>query len=58
MTTTTDASTTADRYFEGWNDTDPTSRLAAVARAWSPEGCLGEGGRPVDVRGFFGSGGA
>lgn len=38
MTTTTDASRTVDRYFAAWNDTDPASRLAAVARAWSPEG--------------------
>jgi hypothetical protein len=38
MTTTTDASVTVDHYFEAWNDTDPRSRLQAVARVWSPEG--------------------
>lgn len=38
MTTTTDASATVDRYFAAWNDTDPRSRLDAVARAWAPEG--------------------
>ena len=38
MTTTTDTSTTVDRYFAAWNDTDPASRLAAVVRAWAPEG--------------------
>jgi len=38
MTTTTDASVTVDHYFEAWNDTDPRSRLQAVAHAWSPEG--------------------
>jgi hypothetical protein len=38
MTTTSEASTTVDRYFAAWNDPDPASRLAAVARAWTPEG--------------------
>lgn len=38
MTTTTDPAESVDRYFAAWNDTDPRSRLEAVARAWSPEG--------------------
>lgn len=38
MTTITDVPGTVDRYFAAWNDTDPLSRLEAVARAWSPEG--------------------
>jgi hypothetical protein len=69
MTTTTDASTTVDRNFGARNDTDPASHRTAIAGAWSPEGryadpvadvtghhAIGEDGRPVDIRGYFGSG--